>query len=148
MRRNFVYCYLLFGMSLLGMAAIFFHFYGIRGYEPQPYDPSNPAYVFGVIVLPCLFTLVTLSSANHQFKKSLPIIAYPNFWVIMIAANLALIVYGIFLGADYVFPLGFTYLLIPFFVGEGITVNILVLSVIAFKISLDKLKRAKSSPAK
>ena len=131
MKKNLILSFLFFAVCLWMASYMVFPYVVVGEYRYMMYDATNPVNIVIGIVLPVLIYLPSIYFANAHFKKALPIVRFPVLWIIGAATAFLLIVFGCFCGVLVVFPLGFTYLLIALFFGEGALINIFIWSIMA-----------------
>ena len=131
MKKNLILSLVFFAVCLWMASYMVFPYFVVGEWNYMMYDATNPVNIVIGIVLPALIYLPSIYFANAHFKKALPIVCFPVLWIIGAVAAFLLIVFGCFAGVLYVFPLGFTYLLIALFFGEGALINIFIWSIMA-----------------
>ncbi len=99
------------------------------------------------VVCPVILFVPFTIFGNIHAKKSGDIVRFPILWAVLILVVLALISFGILVGALFVFPNLLVYFMVSWFFGMAALFNILVWSVVAFKRSYMKAVE-KSNDAK
>lgn len=143
MKKNLILSFVFFAISLWMASYIVLPYFAIGGIHYYWYNYKDPVNALINIILPSLVFAVCLYFANVHFGKALPIVRFPVLWMIGIVLIFALISFGIFIGVMMIFPFYLTsHLGVAFFLGQLALVDLLMCSVVAFKRSLQKAKKA------
>ena len=122
-------------------------FYAFGGFHYWSYDWQDIRNLFMNVICPVILFVPFTIFGNIHAKKSGDIVRFPILWAVLILVVLALISFGILVGALFVFPNLLVYFMVSWFFGMAFFFNILVWSVIAFKRSFRKAVE-KSNDAK
>lgn len=108
-------------------------FYAFGGFHYWTYDWQDTRNLIMNVVCPVILFVPFTIFGNIHAKKSGDIARFPVLWAALILVVLALIGFGILVGALFIFPSLIGYFMVSWFFGMAALINILVWSVIAFK---------------